>query len=176
MPQAARKSLEPGTVAIPDVPIDKCPENCTPVKPLVEIYMTQLNKKLRARLNLKTNIKSGFNILIDNFTPFEIFSFIYRAILEAKDPGVRCKVYKDRRTEAPLRFEIRYTNKTSLTTHLSTLSGKPFSTSKKIDSNTVKLKVNPVDPLAISFDCKRKKMKVAGKYFIMNQFNEPVSF
>ena len=169
-----RKSHEPGSTAIPDVPIEKCPENCTPVKPLVEIYMKQLTKKIQARLNLKTNIKSGFHIRIDHFIPFEIFSFIYRAILEAKDAGVTCKVLKDRKTTLTIGYEIKYTNPTSLKTHFSTLSGKPFSTSKKINSNTVKLKANPVDPVMISFDVKKNKVKLMGKYLILNQFMEPV--
>ena len=148
--------------------------DCTPVKPLAKIYVRELTKKLRARLNLKTYIKSAFNIHLDTFCPFEIFSFIYRAIRDAKDNGVLCKVLKDRKTTCTIGFEIIYTNRDSLTDHLTSLSAEPFSTIKKINRNTIKLKVSPVDPVKITFDAKKNKLKLNGKYLILNQYQEPV--
>ena len=146
----------------------------TPVKPLAQIYCRELTKKLTARLNLKTYIKSAFNIHLDTFCPFEIFSFIYRAIRDAKDSGVLCKVLKDRKTTLTIGFEIIYTNRESLTDHLTSLSAEPFSTTKTINRNTIKLKVSPVDPVKITFDAKKNKLKLFGKYMILNQYQEPV--
>ena len=159
---------------IEEVPIKKVPDNCVPVKPLAELYTKQVLKKLLARLNLKTNLKSGFHIRIDNFIPREIWRFIYRAIKEAKDTGVYCKIVKDRRPEDILTYEIRYPDPASFVNHMKSLSGEEFSTSKKIASNTVKLVINHITPVTISFDTKRNKFKLAGKYVIYNQFNEPV--
>ena len=48
-PRAARKSHEPGTTNISVLSI---PGNCTSVKRLVEIFIWQLIKKLRARVSL----------------------------------------------------------------------------------------------------------------------------
>ena len=167
--------IQKGSKCVIEDVLDKdVSKNCTPVKPLAELFLSKLVKLLRNKLNLKTNIKKGFNIRLDHFIPVAIFRFIYRAIRDAKDEGVYCKLVKDRKTTANIAYEIRYTNPSSLSDHLTSLSGEAFSVSKKIGLNTVKFKVSRIDPLIIYFDMKRNKVKISAKYLILNEFMEPI--
>ena len=129
------------------------------VGPLAAIYIQQIADKIEKRLTLKANIKSGNFIVLEHFIPFDIFSFIFRAIRDAKDPHVYPKVIEDKKTGCTSGFEVTYHNKRTFERHISLLAGVKFRGTRTHISNTVQLIVSRVEPLAISYAGKKGRLR-----------------
>ena len=162
----------------PKAPEGNCivnPELVLSAQELVATYSSQLTHKLHQKLTTRTQIKLGFNYIIENFIPFSVFVAIFRTIQDTKDDGVSCTVLKDKHT-CTIGHRIIYTSRANFCKHFTSLSGNTVTGTRRHTPNKVLVVISPEDPLTIEFCSKKEKVKMHGKYAILNQFGEEVCF
>ena len=143
---------------------------------LVESSIVQIIKAIEKKLSLKSNIKAGQSFVINVAIPFPVFKLIQRSIRNSKDQGVSVEEFTNSRGFTS-GYQVTYTKKSTFKDHLTNLAQETsFTTKKKIRTNTVKLTVTRTKPLTMHYSKRSGKVKIAGSYIILNQFNEECSF